>query len=626
LTFSVTAVGVSPLGYQWYHHADELPAANTSTLAVTNAQLKDAGDYQVVVTNVFGSVTSAVARLGVDPAFTKITVAPMLADTAWSLPAWVDYDGDGDADLFIARRRSDDEPLHNALWRNDGSGHFTQVTNALTDDLKAFAAGVWADFDNDGLLDVFVGETASGILGCGSLYRNKGHDDFEKMPGDWETIGFFATGVACADYDGDGLVDLFVANFHPWAPYRLTSMLLRNRREMHFEDVPFDECIWGRATSGTWADADRDGDPDLYVSNFGDGTKNCFYRNQGGGIFNIINEGVVVEDAASSGVASWGDYDNDLLPDLFVGTCSLETGLDNKNRLYRNLGQGQFERILEGEIVNDDQHSLMGGVWGDYDNDGDLDLFVANGILFYSEDNGLYDNQGDGTFRKVTSGSLVHDGGKSWGAAWGDYDNDGFLDLFVVNSDPPEENFFYHNNGNSNHWIKIRCIGTAANRAGIGAKVFVTATIQGKLVTQMREISSGASQDGSGFIGAHFGLGDATIVDTLRIEWPGPKWTEQELHNVPVGKPGEKPLEIREDIGLSGPRLTAAWSDGLRLTLQGEFGATYVLEASPDLATWSVLETLTVTNPNGTVTYLDPESPRGSQRFYRAVKQPGARP
>jgi hypothetical protein len=142
----------------------------------------------------------------------------------------------------------------------------------------------------------------------------------------------------------------------------------------------------------------------------------------------------------------------------------------------------------------------------------------------------------------------------------------------------------------------------------------------------MREISSGASQDGSGFIGAHFGLGDATIVDTLRIEWPGPKWTEQELHNVPVGKPGEKPLEIREDIGLSGPRLTAAWSDGLRLTLQGEFGATYVLEASPDLATWSVLETLTVTNPNGTVTYLDPESPRGSQRFYRAVKQPGARP
>jgi hypothetical protein len=392
---------------------------------------------------------------------------------------------------------------------------------------------------------------------------------------------------------------------------------------MQFEQVPLEECIRGRSVSGAWADYDQDDDPDLYVTGMSSAmsaARSCLYRNRGDGTFAIVSEGPVVEDAAASGIASWGDYDNDCLPDLFVGTCDFTSGsgANNNNRLYRNLGQGRFERILEGDIVNDGLHAVFGAAWGDYDNDGDLDLFVPNGNEFYPlEGNGLYENQGGTNFHRVMSGSLANDG-PSWGAAWGDYDNDGFLDLFVVSS--VGENLFYRNNGNSNHWINIRCIGTAANRAGIGAKVFVTATIRGKQVRQMREISSGCGAPGTGFTGAHFGLGDATIIDTIRIEWPGPKWTKQELHNVPAGKPGDKPLKIIEPA--EGPRLTAEWAGALRLTLQGEVGVSYALEASPDLGTWSVLETLTVTNPNGTITYSDAESPRLGQRFYRAVKQP----
>ncbi|HKB85986.1 MAG TPA: FG-GAP-like repeat-containing protein [Ignavibacteriaceae bacterium] len=154
--------------------------------------------------------------------------------------------------------------------------------------------------------------------------------------------------------------------------------------------------------------------------------------------FNLVTQGAIVNDGGWNYGCAWGDYDNDGNEDLFV----VNNQSDNKNNfLYKNLGDGTFEKITEGPLVNDGGSSY-GCSWGDYDNDGNIDLFVCN----YNENNFLYRNNGDGTFTKITAGAIVSDGGSSTCPAWADYDNDGFLDLYVCNR--TSANFLYHNNGN----------------------------------------------------------------------------------------------------------------------------------------------------------------------------------
>src|SRR6266498_4047104 len=165
------------------------------------------------------------------------------------------------------------------------------------------------------------------------------------------------------------------------------------------------------------------------------------------------------------------DYNNDGLPDLFVGD-----GDTVPNFLYRNEGDGTFTKITTGDLISSTDRSPQ---WGDYDNDGFLDLFLCR----YGPDNLLFHNNADGTFTRVTTGSLVHDGGNSLHGGWGDYDNDGFLDLFVVNDQ--QNNFLYRNNGNSNQWLKVKLVGTVSNRSAIGAKVRVQAKIGGEEMWQL---------------------------------------------------------------------------------------------------------------------------------------------
>src|SRR5439155_20474239 len=171
--------------------------------------------------------------------------------------------------------------------------------------------------------------------------------------------------------------------------------------------------------------------------------------------------------------------------------------------------------------------------WGDYDNDGWLDLFVGNRDGTPGQHSLLYHNNGDGTFTRITAGPIAELINTAGGCAWGDYDNDGFLDLFVstLGNFPGESNALFHNHGNSNHWLKVKCEGTTSNRSGIGAKVRVKATLNGKPVLQLREITSGDGIGSSALI-AHFGLGDAMNVEMLRIEWPS--GTVQVMTNVPT--------------------------------------------------------------------------------------------
>lgn len=254
----------------------------------------------------------------------------------------------------------------------------------------------------------------------------------------------------------------------------------------------------------------------------------------------------------------------------------------------------------EGALVTDVGVS-MGGAWGDYDNDGLVNLFVVDA----TGNNRLYHNVGAGDCSRVISGSLVNDGRQSQACAWGDSDNDGFLDLFVANPSN-EPNFLYRNSGNSNAWIKVRCVGTVSNRSAIGAKVRVKATVRGIPVEELRELTGGAGRSGQTLI-AHFGLSDATMIDTLRIEWPSR--IVQELRDVPT----KQFLTLTEP-----PRLKAASTEGqLRLTLPGGKGLTYEVQSSTDLIGWTPLTTLT--NLSGTLEYGEPVPPAQPRRFFRGL-------
>jgi enediyne biosynthesis protein E4 len=240
--------------------------------------------------------------------------------------------------------------------------------------------------------------------------------------------------------------------------------------------------------SVTWVDYDSDGYVDLF-STTGLNQPRRLYHNNHDGTFTRITQGAFLTVLGGFIGVAWGDYNNDGRPDLFLPSVNEEDGLPNY--LYRNDGGGTFTRVGAGTTL-DGTFNSNAAAWGDYDNDGDLDLFVScawpPGPVI-GRPNLFYRNNGDGTFTKITTGSLVNEGGDSWATAWGDYDNDGFLDLFVGNFDGAS--FLHHNSGNDNHWLKFRLIGTRSNRAAIGAKVRVYATINAQTFWQMREIPGG---------------------------------------------------------------------------------------------------------------------------------------
>jgi len=437
--------------------------------------------------------------------FTRILEGDIAKDTGPSVGcAWGDYDSDGYPDLFVA----DAGKTASRLYHNNGNGTFSRVAKGpITNDLSDTDTGVWADYDNDGDLDLFLANYSPPSQDC--FYRNEGSGVFTKVTqGAWVTDTGYGVGAAWGDYNNDGLVDLYVANSGNQNNY-----LYRNNGDGTMTKITQGPPVTsgGNSHGCAWSDYDGDGDVDLFVA-CGPGDEQQF-RNNGDGTFTRSSRAALpTSDGEGVGVSS-ADYDNDGDLDLLV------TGFGS-NGLYRNDGPEHFQPVTVNGLSSDQSNN---GAWGDYDNDGYLDVFIAR----YDRDNFLYHNNGDGTFARVMEGALVHDGGRSCGCAWADYDNDGDLDLFVANgvdffgtNPPPEPGFLYRNDGGTNHWLLLRLVGIASNRSAIGAKVRIFATIQGKSFWQLREVSGGAGYCSQNDLRVHFGLGDATTVESVRIEWP----------------------------------------------------------------------------------------------------------
>jgi len=444
-----------------------------------------------------------------DTLFTRINTGPGAVPNGSSAVAWGDFNNDGWLDLFVT---SFGGTSFNYCYTNNGNGTFTQILTSFfpANNINSFGCA-WADYDNDGYLDLVKG-ISNPFGGSTQLYRNNHNGTFANVTAaSIGNVGPGANNVVWGDYDNDGFVDLFLAVGYN-AP---DNVLLHNRGDGTFSRVIGNPMVTATGISGgaSWGDYDNDGRLDLIVTRTSAGC--LLYHNEGGGAFRQITNQVISTDTNAAGV-SWGDFDNDGFLDLFLAHTQ------SPNRLYRNQGDGTFALVTDSVIYRLGGPS-SGGAWADYDNDGWLDLFVAN----YRSNSFLFHNDGNGGFTSVTG--LVTELGTGQGAAWGDYDNDGFPDLLVPNVFT-YNNFFYHNNGNSNAWLTLKLEGRISNRAAIGAKVRVKATMQRREVWQLREISGGGSLGSQNELRAAFGLADATNADVVRIEWPS--GIVQELHDM----------------------------------------------------------------------------------------------
>ncbi len=416
-------------------------------------------------------------------------------------------------------------------------------------------------------------------------------------------------GCSWADYDLDGFLDLFVVR------HVGKNLLFRNQGDGTFAKMTAGPVVTDRelfSESCAWADYDNDGDPDLFVTN-AEGP--CFlYRNDGAGKFTKITAGPVVTEHNYTLGCAWGDYDNDGDLDLFVCNGYADPGMNRArpNSLFENNGDGTFTKLTSGVIATDFFPVGFAGscTWFDYDNDGFLDMLVTRSAFDRLIPNALYRNNGDKTFTKITSGSVANDLGFGAGCPIGDLNNDGFPDIFVSNGagySSSLTNFLYLNNGNGNAWLTVKLVGTQSNRSAIGAKVRVRAAYRGEARWQLRELSGGSGQATFNDLRASFGLGDATSVDLVRVEWPSGMVTE--LRDLAT----KQFLTIVEP-----PRLAAISRTGgaAKVSMGGGIGFSYALETSSDFVSWLPLRTNTATS--STIEFEDAVAANFPHRFYRA--------
>jgi hypothetical protein len=482
----------------------------------------------VSLVGVLFTVTLVQAQLSAP--FTRVTTGDLVTIPAWYFGGeWGDYDDDGYLDLFVGGTIA---ATRNYLYHNNQDGTFTLIEDAKMPKVPSNQHGAaWGDYDNDGHLDLVV-TSGNPEITHNALYHNNGDGSFTAVtegPIYSATVWFHAP--SWFDYDNDGLLDLFIAG------HNATNRLFRNNGDGTFTNVTEGILVTDPSNSAghVWFDYDGDGKFDLLVDNFAPYTR-ALYRNEGGGVFSKITDSGLSDPSADTWGVCAADYDNDGFVDVLFGN-------DGTTSLFHNQGNGTFAPVTDGPIAT---QTMTPGVfpacaWGDYDNDGFLDLLLSRACFPESPACQpltvlLFHNNGDGSFTSVDSGPVATANvTQANGPAWGDYDNDGFLDLFMSQGilwSTPGNNLLFHNDGNTNAWLKVKLIGTISNRSGIGATVRVKATYRGAERWQMRTVSGGGEGEGNqpNALESTFGMGDATIVNTVRVEWPSGK--VQELHDV----------------------------------------------------------------------------------------------
>ena len=421
---------------------------------------------------------------------------------AWSAN-WVDFDNDNDLDLFVTEY---DRNSGNHLYENTGNGNLRYISlEPLTTDLASSVTSTWGDYDNDGDLDALV---ANNLDNNKFFYQNQGIGEFKRMKKSnlEKTKGYFH-GASWVDIDNNGQLDLLALDFMP-----VGFNLLYRANGKDFDLAKENELSHaaGRSIGASWSDFNQDGQMDVFVPNGKVDTSpvaSQLMQNTGNGRFQPVSNVKVNSNAVSS---TWGDYDNDGWMDLFVSNAS-----NQNNLLFRNTGNGQMEKVLAGPVVNDKGNS-HGATWLDYNNDGYLDLLVINNG---NNPNYLYRNLGNGKFQREINEIPASKLTNAMGISTADYDKDGDLDIFIT-SFGQQKDYLFRNKGNGNHWATFKLVGTKSNRSAIGARIRVKAMIDTADTWQMREISAQNGIGGQNSLIAHFGLGGADQIDTVVIDWP----------------------------------------------------------------------------------------------------------
>ena len=455
--------------------------------------------------------------------------------------AWRDYDNDGRLDIYIVNsalvRPTPDAVLpKNALYQNNGDGTFSDVTDAAGVGDTGWGMGcAFADYDNDSDADLYVTNYKANVF-----YRNNGDGTFKRFSSGAGGIGDdgFGAGIAWGDYDADGYLDLYIGNyieyskvpqgdevFFPYDFFGQANILYLNKGDGGFINITNAAKVNGgfHLTLGvSAADYDADGDLDLYLAN--DTDQNILYRNDGELTFTNTNHPDArsrTGDIRSGMGVTWGDYDKDGDLDIFITNW-----LDENNVLYSNNGDGTFSDVSaqSGVFASGLGKTCWGTAFFDADNDGDLDIFFSAGHIdpasweAHGQADVFLENNGDGTFTDVSEAVGLRESdpyGVGRGVAVADYDADGDLDLLVVNSGA-KPSLLRNDGGNRQHWLQIRTVGTVSNRDGVGAVVKVRA---GDL-HQVQQVKAGESYLSQSSLDVAFGLAHHTQVDEIVIQWP----------------------------------------------------------------------------------------------------------
>lgn len=452
--------------------------------------------------------------------FVKITDSsnPIVTETysgSYFGASWVDIDNDGKLDLFTNKK---------TVYKNLGSGNFIKLVTPM--ELNTTNLGhSWADYDNDGNIDLFIVSTGAS---ASYLFKNEGSGNFTKITSGEIGDSAYNTGWGCAwaDYNNDGYVDLIISAANNFGVVNHPNRFYSNNQDGTFSRlvIPGLSDTLAPFTIPTWADYDQDGDMDLFIGTGPGGSLSYdyFYKNllieNGTSSLVRLNLPPLTNDLLDGQVWNWIDYDNDGDLDAFITNYAQPV----PNNLYRN-NSGTYERMSAAQVgsIVSDLGSFLTNLWGDFDNDGDLDCFVTRDGTQRSR---YYSNNNNGTFTAIDSISPVINSGGNYGATAGDYDNNGTLDLYVTGS-TNSKGLFRNDLNSGNKWVNIKCTGggplnNLSNKSAIGTKVKAKATINGISVWQYREVLAQNSFNSMNMLNVHFGFGNASVIDSLIIIWP----------------------------------------------------------------------------------------------------------